>query len=45
MREATDWLEARPELTAAEAFRELQRRYPERWRSAQAQALRRGVQK
>jgi hypothetical protein len=43
--EVTGWLEARPELTAAEIFRELQRRYPERWRETQARTLRRGVQK
>jgi hypothetical protein len=41
----TGWLEARPELTAAEIFRDLQRRYPERWRETQARTLRRGVQK
>ena len=43
--EVTGWLEARPELTAAEIFRDLQRRYPERWRETQARTLRRGVQK
>ena len=43
--EVTSWLEARPELTAAEIFRDLQRRYPERWRETQARTLRRGVQK
>jgi hypothetical protein len=43
--EITGWLEARPELTAAEIFRELERRYPDRWRPTQARTLRRGVQK
>ena len=38
-------LKERPELTAAEMFRELERRYPERWRPTQARTLRRGVQK
>jgi Integrase core domain len=41
--EVTGWLEARPELTAAEIFRDLQCRYPERWRETQARTLRRGV--
>lgn len=43
--EVTQWLEERPELTAAEIFRELDRRYPGRWRPTQARTLRRGVQK
>ena len=43
--EVSGWLEERPELTAAEIFRELERRYPGRWRSTQARTLRRGVQK
>jgi len=43
--EVSGWLEARPELTAAEIFRELERRYPGRWRSTQARTLRRGVQR
>jgi hypothetical protein len=43
--EITGWLQERPELTAAEIFRELQRRYPERWRSTQARTLRRGIHK
>jgi len=34
--EVTGWLEARPDLTAAEIFRDLQSRYPERWRETQA---------
>ena len=41
----TGWLEARPDLTAAEIFRDLQSRYPERWRETQARTLRRGVQR
>jgi len=43
--EITTWLVARPELTAAEIFRELERLYPRRYRSTQARTLRRGVQK
>lgn len=43
--EITSWLVARPELTAAEIFRELDRLYPGRYRSTQARTLRRGVQK
>jgi hypothetical protein len=43
--EITSWLVARPELTAAELFRELERLYPGRYRSTQARTLRRGVQK
>lgn len=43
--EVTGWLAARPELTAADIFRELQQHYPERWRESQARTLRRGVQK
>ena len=43
--EVTGWLEARPDLTAAEIFRDLQSRYPERWRETQARTLRRGVQR
>jgi hypothetical protein len=43
--EVTGWLQQRPELTAAEIFRELQSRYPDRWRPTQARTLRRGVQK
>jgi hypothetical protein len=43
--EVTGWLQERPELTAAEIFRELERRYPDRWRPTQARTLRRGVQK
>ena len=38
-------LQERPELTAAEIFRELERRYPDRWRPTQARTLRRGVQR
>jgi len=34
----------RPDLTAAEIFRELDRRYPGRWRATQARTLRRGVE-
>ena len=43
--EVTGWLQERPELTAAEIFRELERRYPDRWRPTQARTFRRGVQK
>jgi hypothetical protein len=43
--EVTGWLQERPELTAAEIFRELECRYPDRWRPTQARTLRRGVQK
>lgn len=43
--EVTGWLQERPDLTAAEIFRELERRYPDRWRPTQARTLRRGVQK
>src|SRR6266496_2446884 len=43
--EITSWLVARPELTAAEIFRELERLYPGRYRSTQARTLRRGIQK
>ena len=43
--EVTGWLQERPELTAAEIFRDLQSRYPDRWRPTQARTLRRGVQK
>jgi hypothetical protein len=38
-------LQERPELTAAEMFRELELRYPGRWRLTQARTFRRGVQK
>ena len=43
--EVTARLQERPELTAAEIFRELERRYPDRWRLTQARTFRRGVQK
>jgi hypothetical protein len=43
--EITSWLVARPELTAAEIFRELERLYPGRYRPTQARTLRRGIQK
>jgi hypothetical protein len=43
--EITSWLVARPELTAAEIFRELERLYPGRYRPTQARTLQRGVQK
>ena len=43
--EVTGLLQERPELTAAEIFRELERRYPDRWRLTQARTFRRGVQK
>ena len=43
--EVTTLLQERPELTAAEMFRELERRYPDRWRLTQARTFRRGVQK
>ena len=36
------FLVARPELTAAEIFRELERLYPGRYRPTQARTLRRG---
>jgi len=40
--EITSWLVARPELTTAEIFRELERLYPGRYRTTQARTLRRG---
>ncbi len=43
--EVTARLLERPDLTAAEIFRELDSRYPGRWRATQARTLRRGVQK
>jgi hypothetical protein len=43
--EVTGWLQERPELTAAEISRELERRHPDRWRPTQARTLQRGVQK
>ncbi len=43
--EITSWLEAKPELTAADIFRELERLYPGQYRPTQARTLRRGVQK
>jgi hypothetical protein len=43
--EITSWLEARPELTAAEIFREIERLHPGQYRPTQARTLRRGVQK
>jgi hypothetical protein len=43
--QVTSWLVARPELTAAEVFRELEHLYPGRYRSTQARTLRRGIQK
>jgi hypothetical protein len=43
--EVTAMFQERPELTAAEIFRELERRYPDRWRLTQARTFRRGVQK
>ncbi len=43
--EVTAWLVERPDLTAAEIFRRLEPRYPDRWRPSQARTLRRGVQK
>lgn len=43
--EVTAWLVERPDLTAADIFRQLERRYPDRWRPTQARTLRRGVQK
>ena len=44
-RRSRAFLVARPELTAAEIFRELDRLYPGRYRSTQARTLRRGIQK
>ena len=44
-RKSPAFLLARPELTAAEIFRELERLYPGRYRPTQARTLRRGVQK
>ena len=44
-RRSPAFLLARPELTAAEISRELERLYPERYRPTQARTLRRGVQK
>ena len=43
--EVTAWLQERPDLTAADIFRQLESRYPDRWRPTQARTLRRGVQK
>src|SRR5260221_7051323 len=43
-RRSPAFLVARPELTAAEIFRELERLYPGRYRSTQARTLRRGIQ-
>ena len=44
-RRSPAFLVARPELTAAEIFRELERLYPGRYRPTQARTLQRGVQK
>jgi len=41
-RKSPAFLLARPELTAAEIFRELERLYPGRYRPTQARTLRRG---
>ncbi len=41
--EITTWLLAKPELTGAEVFRQLQRLYPERYRPTQVRTLQRGL--